>query len=198
MERLRRLALIAMTAVAVAATIDLSAYAQGVSVQDYPSKPVTIVVPFGPGSGTDVITRIVAQPLGIALKQTIVIENKPGANGAIAATQVARSIPDGHTLLMSTNSPHSAAPALNRTLAYDPVKDFAPLSRVGSFTFMLAVHPDLPATSVSELIAYAKANPGKLSYASGNTSGSWQARRSSIGRDRHAPCSLQDRPAGHQ
>jgi tripartite-type tricarboxylate transporter receptor subunit TctC len=141
------------------------------SNQDYPSKPITIVVPFGPGSGTDVITRIVAQPLGVALKQTIIIENKAGANGAIAATQVARSIPDGHTLLMSTNSPHSAAPTLNSTLAYDPVKDFAPLSRVGSYTFMLAVNRDLTVTSVAELIAYAKANPGKLSYASGNTSG---------------------------
>lgn len=171
MEKLRRLARIAMTAFAVAAPVNATATAQGVSVQDYPSKPITIVVPFGPGSGTDVITRIVAQPLAIALKQTIVIENKPGANGAIAATQVARSMPDGHTLLMSTNSPHSAAPALNRTLAYDPLKDFAPLSRVGSYTFMLAVNRELAVTSVAELIAYAKTNPGKLSYASGNTSG---------------------------
>ena len=137
----------------------------------YPSKPITIVVPFGAGSGTDVATRTIAQPLGIALKQTIVIENKPGANGAIAAAQVARSAPDGHTLLMSTNSPHSAAPSLNKTLAYDPAKDFTALSRVGSFTFMVAVGRDVPATSVPELIAYAKANPGKLSYASGNTSG---------------------------
>jgi tripartite-type tricarboxylate transporter receptor subunit TctC len=174
MEKLRKLARIAMTAVAVAATIDSVSYAQGNvqgNNQDYPSKPITIVVPFGPGSGTDVITRIIAQPLSVALKQTIVIENKPGANGAIAATQVARSTPDGHTLLMSTNSPHSAAPTLNRTLAYDPVKDFAPLSRVGSYTFMLAINRDLAVASVAELIAYAKANPGKLSYASGNTSG---------------------------
>ena len=138
---------------------------------DYPSKPITIVVPFGAGSGTDVITRTIAQPLGVALKQTIVIENKPGANGAIAAAAVARAAPDGHTLLMSTNSPHSAAPTLNRMLAYDPVKDFSSLSRVGSFTFVLAVHRDLPVTSVAALIAHARANPGKLSYASGNTSG---------------------------
>jgi putative tricarboxylic transport membrane protein len=134
MEKLRKLARIAMTAVAVAATINSVSYAQGNvqgNNQDYPSKAITIVVPFGPGSGTDVITRIIAQPLSVALKQTVVIENKPGANGAIAATQVARSTPDGHTLLMSTNSPHSAAPTLNRTLAYDPMKDFAPLSRVG-------------------------------------------------------------------
>jgi tripartite-type tricarboxylate transporter receptor subunit TctC len=139
--------------------------------QIFPWKPITIIVPFGAGSGTDTVTRVIAQPLGIALKQSIVIENKAGANGAIAATQVARAAPDGHTLLMSTNSPHSAAPSLNKTLAYDPVKDFAPVTRVGSYTIMVLVHPSVPATSVAELIAYAKANPGKLSYASGNTSG---------------------------
>jgi putative tricarboxylic transport membrane protein len=147
-----------------------AAQAQG-SMPDYPNKPITIVVPFGPGSGTDVITRFIAQPLGAALNQTIVIENKPGANGAIAAASVARATPDGYTLLMSTNSPSSAAPSLNKTVAYDPVKDFAPLSRVGSFTFTLSVTRDLQASSVAELIVLAKANPGKLSYASGNTSG---------------------------
>src|ERR1700694_264652 len=117
----------------------------------YPSKSITIIVPFGAGSGTDAITRVIAQPLSIALKQTVVIENKPGANGAIAATQVARAAPDGYTLLMSTNSPHSAAPSLNKIITYDPVKDFAPLSRVGSFTFMVAAHRDVPVTSVKEL-----------------------------------------------
>ena len=145
--------------------------AQPAQAEPYPGKPITIVVPFGPGSGTDTVTRVVAQPLGIALKQTIVIENKPGANGTIAATQVARSAPDGHTLLMSTNSPHSAAPSLNKNLAYDPIKDFVPLSRAGSYTFVLLLHPSVPAKTMPELIAYAKANPGKLTYASGNTSG---------------------------
>jgi tripartite-type tricarboxylate transporter receptor subunit TctC len=137
----------------------------------YPSKPITIIVPFGPGSGTDTVTRVIAQPLGVALKQTIVIENKPGANGTIAATQVARAAPDGYTLLMSTNSPSSAAPSLNKNITYDPIKDFAPLSRAGSYTFVLAVHPSVPAKTLPELIAYAKANPGQLTYASGNTSG---------------------------
>jgi len=139
--------------------------------QAFPTKPVNIIVPFGPGSGTDTLTRIIAQHLGIALKQTIVIENKAGANGAIAATQVARSQPDGHTLLMTTNSPHSAAPSLNKTIAYDPVKDFVPVTRVGSYTFVVAVHRTVPVASIPELIAYAKANPGRLSYGSGNTSG---------------------------
>ena len=141
------------------------------NAQNYPSKPITIVVPFGPGSGTDVITRIIAQPLGVALNQSIVIENKVGANGAIAATQVARAAPDGYTLLMSTNSPHSAAPSLNKTISYDPVKDFAAITRVGSFTIILAVDGRTPFKSIAELVAHAKANPNKLSYGVGNTAG---------------------------
>jgi tripartite-type tricarboxylate transporter receptor subunit TctC len=153
------------------AAIATPALARRAWAQGYPSKPITIVVPFGAGSGTDTVTRVIAQPLSAALGQTVVIENKPGANGAIAATQVARAAPDGHTLLVSTNSPHSAAPSLNKTLAYDPVKDFAPVTRLGSYTIVLLVHPSVPVASVAELIAYAKANPGKLSYASGNTSG---------------------------
>jgi tripartite-type tricarboxylate transporter receptor subunit TctC len=137
----------------------------------YPSKPITIIVPFGAGSGTDAVTRVIAQPLSVALKQSVVIENKAGANGAIAATQVARSAPDGYTILMSTNSPHSAAPSLNKILNYDPLKDFTPLSRVGSYTFMVEAHRDVPVGSIAELVAYAKAHPGELSYGSGNTSG---------------------------
>jgi tripartite-type tricarboxylate transporter receptor subunit TctC len=137
----------------------------------YPSRPITIINPFGPGSGSDTIARVLGQHLGSAFNQSIVIEDKPGANGAIAAAYVARSAPDGYTLFFSTNSPHSAAPSLNKSVPYDPVKDFAPISRIGSFTLMLVLNPEVPATSVRELIAYAKANPGKLSFASGNTSG---------------------------
>jgi tripartite-type tricarboxylate transporter receptor subunit TctC len=137
----------------------------------YPSKPITIIVPFGPGSGTDTITRVIAQSLSVALKESVVVEDRPGANGALAALYVARSAPDGYTLFMSTNSPHSAAPFLMKNIGYDPVKDFAPITRMGSYTLMLCVHPDIPAKSVKELIEYAKVNPGKLSFASGNTSG---------------------------
>jgi tripartite-type tricarboxylate transporter receptor subunit TctC len=140
-------------------------------VQAYPSKPITIIVPFGPGSATDTIARIIGQHLSAALNQTVVTEDKPGANGAIAAAYVARAAPDGYTLLLSTNSPHSAAPTLNKTVAYDPVKDFAPISRAGSYTLMLVLNPRVPAKTIPELIAYAKANPGQLSFASGNTSG---------------------------
>jgi len=137
----------------------------------YPSKPITIIVPFGPGSATDTIARVVAQQLGAALKQSVVVEDRPGANGALSALFVARSAPDGYTLFMSTNSPHSAVPFLMKNVGYDPVKDFAAITRMGSYTLMLCVHPSIPAKSVEELIEYAKANPGKLSFASGNTSG---------------------------
>jgi tripartite-type tricarboxylate transporter receptor subunit TctC len=139
--------------------------------QTYPSKPITIVVPFAPGSGTDTVSRLVGHYLGGALKQSVVIENKAGANGAIAATYVARAAPDGHTLLMATNSPLSATPFMMKNVSYDPVKDFAPVSRVGSFTLMLVVNPSVPVNSIKELIEYAKANPNKLSFASANTSG---------------------------
>ncbi len=141
------------------------------NAQQFPSKPITIIVPFGPGSATDTITRVVGQELSDALKQSVVVENRVGANGALAGQYVARAAPDGYTLFMSTNSPHSAVPFLMRNPPYDPVKDFTPITRMGSYTLMLVVHPSIPATSVKELIAYARANPGKLSYASANTSG---------------------------
>jgi tripartite-type tricarboxylate transporter receptor subunit TctC len=100
------------------------------------------------------------------------VENKPGANGALAASYVARSAPDGHTLLMATNTTHSANPGgMMKNLPYDAIKDFAPVSRVGTYIFVLVVTPDVPAKTLPDLIAYAKANPGKLSYASGNGTG---------------------------
>jgi tripartite-type tricarboxylate transporter receptor subunit TctC len=140
------------------------------NAQNYPNKPITIVVPFGPGSGSDLIARIIGQRLGSVLGQSVIIENKPGANGAIAAVQVARSAPDGYMIFLGTNTPMSAAPSLNKSISYDPVKDFTGLCRIGSFTQLLLVHPDIPAKSIPELIAYAKANPGKLSFASANAS----------------------------
>jgi tripartite-type tricarboxylate transporter receptor subunit TctC len=170
MTRLLRV-IVAAGAALLAMAASAPAQMQGPLQGQYPNKQITLIVPFGPGSTTDTISRIIAQHLGQALNQSIVIENKPGANGAIAAAYVARAAPDGYTLLMSTNSPHSAAPSLNKSIAYDPVKDFEPVSRIGSFTLMLVLHPDVPATSIPELIAYAKAHPGKLSFASGNASG---------------------------
>ena len=157
-----------MLAVAAAG---LAVLGSAADADEYPSKPVTLVAVFAPGSASDTICRVIAQPLSLALKESVIVENRPGANGALAAFYVARSAPDGYTLLMGTNSPLSAAPFLMRNLSYDPVKDFEPVSRVGSFTLMLVVNPSLPVKSVKELIDYAKAHPGKLSFASANTSG---------------------------
>jgi len=151
--------------------IGLTLAATGAGAQPYPSKPITIVVPFGAGSGTDSIARIIGQYLQNALNQSVVIENKVGASGVLAATYVARAAPDGYTLLMATNSTHSANPHLFKSLSYDPVKDFAPVARAGSYVFMLVVNPAVPARTLPDLVAYAKANPGKLTYASGNTTG---------------------------
>jgi tripartite-type tricarboxylate transporter receptor subunit TctC len=146
-------------------------FSSALLADNYPSKPVTLVAVFGPGSASDTICRVIAQPLSVALKETVIVENRPGANGALAALYVVRSAPDGHTLLMATNSPLSTAPFLMKNVSYDPVKDFAPVTRVGSFTLMLVVNPSLPVKTVKELIEYAKVNPGKLSFASANTSG---------------------------
>ena len=138
---------------------------------DYPSRPINLVAVFGPGSASDTICRMVGEPLGEALKTTVVVENRQGANGALAAMYVARAAPDGYTLLMATNSPLSAVPFMMKKVPYDPITDFTPVTRMGSFTLMLVMHPSIPAKNVKELIAYAKANPGKLSFASANTSG---------------------------
>jgi tripartite-type tricarboxylate transporter receptor subunit TctC len=137
---------------------------------NYPNRTITLVLPFATGSGTDTTTRIISQYLGAALGVGIVVENKAGANGMIAATYVARAAPDGYTLLVTTNTSHSANPYLLKTLTYDPVKDFTPIARTGDLPFMLVVNPEVPAKTVAELIAYAKANPGKLTYASGSSS----------------------------
>jgi tripartite-type tricarboxylate transporter receptor subunit TctC len=155
----------------IVAAAGLTLAAPALRADPYPSKPITFVSVFGPGSASDTICRIIADPLGAALKQSVIVEDRPGADGALAALYVARAAPDGYTLLMGTNSPLSAAPFLLKNLSYDAAKSFAPVTRVGSFTLMLVVHPSVPANTVQELIAYAKANPGRLSFASGNTAG---------------------------
>jgi tripartite-type tricarboxylate transporter receptor subunit TctC len=128
-------------------------------------------VPFAAGSGTDTVARIVAQQLAARLGQGVVVENRAGANGSVAATFVARAPADGYTLFMTTNTSHSANPSLMKSLTYDPVKDFSPVARMGNLPFLLVVDPKLPVASVKELVAHAKANPGKLTYASGNSTG---------------------------
>src|ERR1700722_19829643 len=153
--------------VAVIATL----FSQALRAEDFPSRSITFNNPFGPGSASDTLCRIVGDALGAVLKQPIVVEDRPGADGAGAARSVAHATPAGYTLMMATNSPLSADPFLLKGIAYDPVKDFDPVTRVGSFTLMLVVNPGLQVHSVKELLDYAKANPGKLSMASGNTAG---------------------------
>ena len=138
---------------------------------NYPSRPITLIAVFGPGSASDTICRIIADRLGPAIGQPVVVEDRPGADGALAALYVHHQAADGYTLLMATNSPLSADPFLHKDVNYDPQRDFVPITRVGSFTLMLVVNPDLPVHSVKELVAYGKANPGQLSFASGNTAG---------------------------
>ncbi|MBS0469255.1 MAG: tripartite tricarboxylate transporter substrate binding protein [Proteobacteria bacterium] len=137
--------------------------------QAYPSTPVTLVVPFAAGSGTDSVARAVAAGLAERLKQPVIVDNKPGANAQVAAQFVAKAKPDGYTLFMTTNTSHSANPALYKSLKYDPIKDFTPVARVGELPFALAVHPAVPARTLAELLDYARANPGKLSYATPNS-----------------------------
>lgn len=156
-----------------------TAHAQG-----YPTRTITLVLPFAAGSGTDTTTRLIAAEVGKGLGQQMVVDNKPGANGMLAATHVARSAPDGYTLFVTTNTTHSANPSLMKQLTYDPVKDFTPIARTGNLPFMLVINPDIPAKNVQELTAFAKANPGKLTYASGSSAaivmGATYARRAGL------------------
>lgn len=133
--------------------------------------PVKVVLPFGPGSGTDTYARLVARKLGPALGTTVIVENKPGASGIIAAETVARAAPDGNTLLFTTNTTHAANPNMYKQLAYDPVKDFAPISKLGNLTFLLVVPADSPYHNLDELIAAARTKPGHISFGASNSFG---------------------------
>jgi tripartite-type tricarboxylate transporter receptor subunit TctC len=142
-----------------------------VALAQFPAKPIRVVVPFPAGSSTDSVTRVLANSVSQSIGQPLVVENKAGADGAIAAAEVAKAPADGYTLLMATNSPMSAVPAMKKNPPYDPVADFTPITDVGRYTFFIVVHPSVPAKSLAELIDYARANPGKLNYATGNTTG---------------------------
>lgn len=137
----------------------------------YPSKPITLIVPYAAGSGMDAMSRVIASELGDRLKQTILVDNKPGANGTLGSAAIVRSNPDGYTLGMGNSGTHASSPNLMKSVPYDPIKNFMPIGRIGSFLFMLTVHSSVPATSLQELIEYSKANPGKLSYAVANSVG---------------------------
>ena len=134
--------------------------------QTWPSKPVRIVLQFPPGGSTDVVARILAQAMSGPLGQPVIVENRPGADGAIAAEFVARAEPDGHTFFLASNTPMMQVPLLKKNPPYDPVKNFTPVSLVGRYIFVLVVSPSVPARDVNELLAYVRNNPGRLNFGS--------------------------------
>ncbi len=140
----------------------------GAIAQTWPAKPLRIIVPFAAGGNTDSIARTAAERLSQSLGQPVIVDNKPGANGAIAAELVARAAPDGYTLLMAPMPLVAVLPVVTKT-PYDPLKDFAPISNIGSNPFVLGVHAGVPARNVREFVEHARANPGKLNYASGGS-----------------------------
>ncbi len=149
----------------------LALWAQPAPAQDYPTRPVSIAVPYAAGGGIDVVTRLVTQRLSERLGQSFVVDNRVGAGGLLAATYVAKNMPDGHVLLLASDAQLAAQVTLRKALPYDPIKDFVPVALVGNTPFGLVVSASLPAHSVADLIRLAKAEPGKISYGSSGTGG---------------------------
>jgi len=159
--------LIVLRAAAIVSSIALSGLVAGQNMmaQNYPSRPIRLIVPQSAGGSTDLIARVVAQKMGDAFGQTVVVDNRPGAGSLNGTELVANSAPDGHTLLAVAAS-FTINPALHKKLPFDPVRDFAPVSQIATLPHILIVHPSVPVNSVKELIALAKAKPGELNYAS--------------------------------
>ena len=149
-----------------------AAFASIASAQPYPAKPIKLVAPSTPGDAPDVIARLIADKLSPALGQQVVVENRPGAGGVVGSDYVAKAAPDGYTLIMGNAGSHGINAAVYSTLPYDIQRDFAPVSQVAVAPNVMVINPSVPANSVAEFIAYAKANPGKLSYASGGNGSS--------------------------
>jgi tripartite-type tricarboxylate transporter receptor subunit TctC len=154
----------------LAAVVALAWMAQGAGAQDYPSRPIRIVVPFAPGGGADFVTRSVATPLAQALRQSIVVDNRAGGGGTIGTEVVTSAVPDGYTLVEASATTLAVLPILTK-VSYDPVRDLAPITVMGAQTHMVAVHPSLPVKSVKELVALAKGRPGAMNYASSGNGG---------------------------
>ena len=156
-----KLLLRALTLVALTATT--------ASAQDFPSRPITLIVPYSAGGGNDVMARVAAEKMSRSLGQQIVIENRGGAGGSIATRQGARAVPDGYTLALGGTGTLAINPTLYPNVGYDPRKDFAPIGLIGTSALVVLVNPSVPVKSIKELIAYAKANPGKMNFASAGT-----------------------------
>lgn len=151
----------------MALPLTMAAHAQPTSPAPYPTKPIRLVVPFTPGGSTDILARAVAQELTKAWGQAVIVDNVPGAGGAIGAEKVAKAAPDGYTLLMGHIGTLAVNPSLYPNLPYDPIKSFAPVAWVARVPNVLVVHPSVKATNVKELVALAKASPGRMNYGSG-------------------------------
>ena len=150
----------------IAAILVAAAYSHHAYGQAYPAKSVRLIVPFPAGGGADIFGRLIAKRLGDGLGQTFIVDNRAGAAGIIGCELVARAAPDGYTLLLATTGTHTTNPAVFAKLPYDPVKDFAPVSLIAESPFVLLAHPSVPVRNVKELIAFAKARPGQLTFAS--------------------------------
>ena len=161
----RRLRSSGVACIAYACIASFSAVAQS----DYPTKPVRLIVPFAPGGGTDIVTRVMAQKTGEVLKQSVVVDNRGGAGGVIGMEMAVRATPDGYTLGIVSGSIATTAAAYK--LPYDPLKDIAPISMLGEAGYLITLNPSLPVKTTAELISYAKANPGKIAYGSSGTGG---------------------------
>jgi len=149
---------------AVALVLSLPCLATPALAQDYPSRPIRLVVPYAPGGGADAVARIVAKRVSESLGQPIVIENRGGAGSILGTDMVAKAAPDGYTLLLGQSGPISINPAVYKTLPYDPVKDFVPITMTTAYPYILVIHPDTPAKSLQEFVALAKSKPGALNY----------------------------------
>ena len=164
----RRLMLATMTSAAIG--LGTIAGPSMASAQEaYPSKPVRIVIGFGPGSGTDILARLLSDELQKSLGQPFIVENRPGAAAQIAASAVANAAPDGYTLFLTSNSSHSVNPHIFKSLPYDPIKDFTPIAGLAYFPFLLAINPALPPKTPKEFVDWAKANRGNVTYAYGTS-----------------------------
>lgn len=159
-----------LLAIAASAVLAAGAFGTKASAETWPSRPIRFVVPFAAGSATDTLARVLGQKVSQTLGQPVVVENMPGATGQIAASNIARAAPDGYSVLITSNSTHASNQALYKKLSYDHVKDFEPVTTLGTITLALVVNPKVPANTAQDLIAHAKANPGKLTFGAGSAS----------------------------